>query len=89
MGEIPIKNKKCLQVWEYGFIILKIVLWAHFTITHAVLRESTNFLKTTYSGTPYYESLKPNIDNLQSMSRVGSACSNVQLTGHPNLYTYI
>ena len=36
MGEIPIKNKKCLQVWEYGFIILKIVLWAHFTITHAV-----------------------------------------------------
>ena len=33
-------------------IILKIVLWAHFTITHAVLRGSTDFLKTTYSGTP-------------------------------------
>ena len=26
---------------------------AHFTITHAVLRESTDFLKTTYSGTGY------------------------------------
>ena len=45
--------KKCLHNWGYGSIILKIVLWAHFTITHAVLRESTDFLKTTYSGTGY------------------------------------
>ena len=35
------------QLWS---IILKSVLWARFTITHAVLRGSTDFLKT---GTPY------------------------------------
>ena len=34
--ELPIKNKKCLQNWEYGSIIRKIILWAHFTITHVV-----------------------------------------------------
>ena len=48
--EIPIKNKKWPLNLSYGSIILKI--WAHFIITHAVLRESTDFLKTTYSGTP-------------------------------------
>ena len=34
---------------------MKTVLWAHFTITHAVLRGSTEFLKTTYSGHPSEE----------------------------------
>ena len=34
--EISIKNKKCLQNWGYGSIIPKIILWAHYTITHAV-----------------------------------------------------
>ena len=38
---------------SYGSIILKIVLWAHFTITHAMLTEISEFLKTTYSGTGY------------------------------------
>ena len=35
--EIPIKNKKWPLNFSYGSIILKIVLWAHFTITHAML----------------------------------------------------
>ena len=34
--EFPLKTK-CLQNLSYGSIIVKIVLWAHFTITHAVL----------------------------------------------------
>ena len=37
--EIPIKNKKCLHNWGYGSIILKIVLWAHFTIRKAITRK--------------------------------------------------
>ena len=51
--EIPIKNEKRPLNLSYGSVILKIILWAHLTITHAVLRGSTDFLKTTYSGTPY------------------------------------
>ena len=54
--EIPIKNEKWPLNLSYGSIILKIVLWAHFTITHAVLSQSTDILKTTYSGTPYWSS---------------------------------
>ena len=50
--EIPIKKENWPPDLSYGSIILKIVLWAHFTITHAVLSQSTNILKTTYSGTP-------------------------------------
>ena len=40
--EIPIKNEKWPPTPSYGSIILKIVLWAHFTITHAVLRGSSD-----------------------------------------------
>ena len=39
---IYFKNKKCLQDWEYGSIILKIIL---LVITHAVLSQSTYLLK--------------------------------------------
>ena len=52
--EIPIKNEKWPPTPSYGSIILKIVLWAHFTITHAVLRGSTNFWETPYSGKDYW-----------------------------------
>ena len=31
------------KLWGYGSIILKIILWAPFTITHAVLKRSTDF----------------------------------------------
>ena len=34
-----------MQKWGYGSIILKIILWAHFTITHAVLRGSADFFR--------------------------------------------
>ena len=37
----------------YGSIILKIVLWAHFSITHAVLIGSSDFLKNPYFRTGY------------------------------------
>ena len=55
-NEIPIENKKCPHNNGYGSTILKIVLWAHFTITHAVLSQSTEILKKkkNYSGTPYW-----------------------------------
>ena len=49
--EIPIKNEKWPLTPSYRSIILKIVLWAHFTITHAVLRGSSDFLKNPYFGT--------------------------------------
>ena len=34
-------------------MILKIIFGAPYTITHAMLRGSTDFWKYTYSGTPY------------------------------------
>ena len=36
------KNKKYLHNWGNGSMILKIVLWAHFTITHAMLSQSAS-----------------------------------------------
>ena len=36
--EIPIKNEKWPPTPSYGSIILKIVLWAYFTSSHAVLK---------------------------------------------------
>ena len=54
----PLEPWRPLTIWlkmaKITIIILKIVLWAHFTITHATLRGSTDFFKTTYSGTPYF-----------------------------------
>ena len=52
--EVPIKNEKWPLNLSYGSIILQIGLGDYFTITHAVLRESTDFLKTTFSGTPQW-----------------------------------
>ena len=43
--EIPIKNEKWPLTPSYLSIILKIVLWAHFTNSHAVLRGLSDFLK--------------------------------------------
>ena len=50
--EIPIKNKKCLHNWGYRSIILKIIFWAPYTITHAVFRGSTDFWKKPFLGHP-------------------------------------
>ena len=49
--EIPIKNENWPLTPSYGSIILKIVLWAHFTNSHAVLRGSSDILKNPYFGT--------------------------------------
>ena len=51
--EIPIKNEKWPLTPSYWSIILKIVLWASFTNSHAVLRGSSDFLKNPYFGTGY------------------------------------
>ena len=42
-GQFPIKNEKWPLGLSYGSIILKIVLWPYFTITHAVLTESRDW----------------------------------------------
>ena len=52
--EIPIKNEKWPPTPSYGSIILKIVLWAHFTIPHAVLRGSSDFWKIRILGQANY-----------------------------------
>ena len=51
--ENPIKNENWPLTPSYGSIILKIVLWAHFTNSHAVLRGSSDILKNPYFGTGY------------------------------------
>ena len=43
--ENPIKNENWPLTPSYRSIILKIVLWAHFTNSHAVLRGSSNFFE--------------------------------------------
>ena len=43
--ENPIKNENWPLTPSYGSIILKIVLWAHFTNSHAVLRGSSDFFE--------------------------------------------
>ena len=46
------------KLWGYGSIILKIILWAPYTITHAVSKWSTGFWREKiYSGTPWYISM--------------------------------
>ena len=52
-GHFPIKNENWPLTPSYGSIILKIVLWAHFSITHAVLIGSSDFLKNPYFRTGY------------------------------------
>ena len=42
-GQFPIKNEKWPLGLSYGSIILKIVWWPYFTITHAVLTESRDW----------------------------------------------
>ena len=42
-GQFPIKNEKWPLGLSYGSIILKIVLWPYFTLTHAVLTESRDW----------------------------------------------
>ena len=54
--ENPIKNENWPLTPSYGSIILKIVLWAHFTNSHAVLRGSSDILKNPYFGTGYWSS---------------------------------
>ena len=53
--ENPIKNENWPLTPSYGSIILKIVLWAHFTNSHVVLSQSSDILKNPYFGTGYYE----------------------------------
>ena len=55
--ENPIKNENWPLTPSYGSIILKIVLWAHFTNSHAVLRGSSDILKNPYFGTGYFTCL--------------------------------
>merc|ERR1712001_555343 len=53
MLENPIKNENLPLTPSYGSIILKIVLWAHFTNSHVVLSQSSDILKNPYFGTGY------------------------------------
>ena len=50
--ESPIKNEKWPLGLSYGSIILQIVLWPYFTITHVVLTQLSDWTKKTILGHP-------------------------------------
>ena len=52
--EIPIKNEKWPPTPSYGSIILKIVLWAYFTSSHAVLKGLRDKTTKPNFGTGYF-----------------------------------
>ena len=45
-------SNKCLHNVSYRSLILKIIFWAPYTITHAVFRGSTDFWKKPFLGHP-------------------------------------
>ena len=51
-GQFPIKNEKWPLGLSYGSIILQIVLWPYFTITHVVLTQLSDWTKKTILGHP-------------------------------------